>query len=191
MPIFAHIRRLTSYLRLPIFIKILNVLDLQFQGQRFELNTLTSAYVKSAWNALQSLSETLHSLYRHDGRYRSARCQAMSRGASLCHHLSPSYVKRRQSMSPPPFAKLCQEVPVYVTTFRQAMSRGASLCHHLSLSCVKRCQSMSRFLREMHALHSRQWHSSVCSCLCVCACLYVCVHSFERLIGGPHKNRFR
>ena len=37
---------LTRYLCLPIFIQILNVLDLQFLDQRFESNTLASANVK-------------------------------------------------------------------------------------------------------------------------------------------------
>ena len=41
--IFAHICMLTKYLRSPIFIQILNVLDLHFQDQIFESNTLASS----------------------------------------------------------------------------------------------------------------------------------------------------
>ena len=39
-----HIDKIAST---AIFIQILNILDLQFQGKNFELNTLASAYVKS------------------------------------------------------------------------------------------------------------------------------------------------
>ena len=76
---------LTRYIRFSIFIKFLDVFDLQFQGQRFESNTVASAYVKSAWNALQSFSETLHSHYRHDGRYQSPRYQAVLRVEESIH----------------------------------------------------------------------------------------------------------
>ena len=38
-PIFAYICRLTSYVFLPIFIQIFNVLDIHFKGQRFESST--------------------------------------------------------------------------------------------------------------------------------------------------------
>ena len=41
-PIYAIICMLTSYVRLPMFIQIVNVLDLHFQGDIFELNTLAS-----------------------------------------------------------------------------------------------------------------------------------------------------
>ena len=39
-PIFAHIFMLSWYVRRPNFVKIVNVLNLQFHGQRFESNTL-------------------------------------------------------------------------------------------------------------------------------------------------------
>ena len=41
----AHVRRLTKYVSLQIFIQIVNVLDLHFQDQRFESGTLASSYV--------------------------------------------------------------------------------------------------------------------------------------------------
>ena len=91
--ILAQICTLRSFLRLPICIQILNVLDLQFQGKRLESNTLASAYVKSAWIVLQSLSETPHSfsdLYRPDGRYQSPLCQGVSgvEEYTFCHDMS-------------------------------------------------------------------------------------------------------
>ena len=43
---FLHPCMLTRYLHLQIFIQILDVLDLHFQDQRFESNTLASSYVK-------------------------------------------------------------------------------------------------------------------------------------------------
>ena len=41
-PIFAHICKFSRCVRRPIFIKIFHVLDLHFQGQRFESSTLGS-----------------------------------------------------------------------------------------------------------------------------------------------------
>ena len=35
-PIFPHIYMLTSFLRLPVFVLVLNAIDLTFKGQRFE-----------------------------------------------------------------------------------------------------------------------------------------------------------
>ena len=43
----ARICMLTKYLRLSIFIEIVNVLGLNFKGQYFVSDTLTSTYVKS------------------------------------------------------------------------------------------------------------------------------------------------
>ena len=39
--------RLTGYVPLSIYIQIVNVIDLHFQGKRLESNTLASAYVQS------------------------------------------------------------------------------------------------------------------------------------------------
>ena len=44
-PIFANICKLTRYLRLPIFIPIVDVLDLPLKGQRFESSTLGNSNV--------------------------------------------------------------------------------------------------------------------------------------------------
>ena len=44
-PIFAYVWTLTRYVRVPIFIRIVDVLDFHFQGQRFELSTLENSYV--------------------------------------------------------------------------------------------------------------------------------------------------
>ena len=41
--IFAQICLLKGYVCLPMFIKIVNVLDFHFKGQRFESNILASA----------------------------------------------------------------------------------------------------------------------------------------------------
>ena len=57
-PIFAHVCMLTNSCHLAIFIKILNVLDLQFQGQIFQSNTLAYAYVKSSVKAAKRLPIT-------------------------------------------------------------------------------------------------------------------------------------
>ena len=43
MQVFAHIGMLTRYLRVPIFIQILNVLDLHLNGKKFESSTLGSS----------------------------------------------------------------------------------------------------------------------------------------------------
>ena len=44
-PIFAHVCRLTSYVRLQTFVNIANFLDFYFQSQRFESTTFGSSYV--------------------------------------------------------------------------------------------------------------------------------------------------
>ena len=57
--LFAGICKFTRFLRLPVFIQVVNVLNPYFRGQRVESNALASAYMKSARNALPSLLETL------------------------------------------------------------------------------------------------------------------------------------
>ena len=44
-PILANICTLIMYVRLPIFIRIINILDLHFKGQRFESSTLRRLHV--------------------------------------------------------------------------------------------------------------------------------------------------
>ena len=68
-PIFANACTLTMYIRLQIFIRILNVLDLHFKGKRFESNTLASSYVKILMRSI---------LCRQDGLYQSPRFQEVS-----------------------------------------------------------------------------------------------------------------
>ena len=53
-PVFAHVCRLSRFLRIPIFIEVLNALDLYFQGKRFESNTLASSYSKSDQREMRS-----------------------------------------------------------------------------------------------------------------------------------------
>ena len=45
VPILAHIYMLRKYVHSSIFIQVVNVLDLHFQGQRLESSTLRSLYV--------------------------------------------------------------------------------------------------------------------------------------------------
>ena len=93
-PTFAHLCTRTRYVRRLIFIQILNVLDLHFQGQRFESNTLASAWVKSM--VFVVTTETTRTVYTNrddvDG------CQDMSRGVMLGQGVS-GYVKGCQDMS--------------------------------------------------------------------------------------------
>ena len=44
-PILKHLCKLTRYIRQLTFIQMVNVLDLNFQDQRFKTNTLLSSYV--------------------------------------------------------------------------------------------------------------------------------------------------
>ena len=44
-PIFAYVCTLTGYIRLPIIIRILTVLDLHFQGKNFESNIYIGKFV--------------------------------------------------------------------------------------------------------------------------------------------------
>ena len=71
--IFARICRLTRYIHLAIFMQILNFLDFQFVGQRFELNTWASAYVKSI--GFVGTAETMRTDYS---------IVMMSRGVRIC-----------------------------------------------------------------------------------------------------------
>ena len=118
-PSFAYTCMLTSYVHLPIFIQILNILDLHFQGQRYESNTLVR------------YTEMHSSLYRHDGDgedklYQSPRCQGvsgveadynyrqyMSRGVSLDWILS-----KMQPIAFSPIAFGRVSVYVYVCPFK-------------------------------------------------------------------------
>ena len=98
MPIFAYICILTRYLCLPIFIKFLNVNDLQFQGQRFELNTLSSAYVKSI--VFVGTAQTTR---------RTIPITTMSKGVRLCQGVFLSEMKH-VAVSPITFVRACVRV---------------------------------------------------------------------------------
>ena len=83
---------LTKYVHLSIFIQILKVLDLHFQGLIFESSTLASSYLKCAWVLIHAvvaanytyrqdikgcqvtLTNNCSSVSGHGGLYPSPRC---------------------------------------------------------------------------------------------------------------------
>ena len=58
------------YVHLPIFIQIINVLDLHFQVERFKSNTLACSYMKCA--------EVFIKWYTHEGLYQASQYQRVS-----------------------------------------------------------------------------------------------------------------
>ena len=65
MPIFANICKLTSYIRQPIFIQIINVLDLFFKGKTFESSTLESLYAIISQMVTDGTNITIFSTESH------------------------------------------------------------------------------------------------------------------------------
>ena len=67
---FAHICMWKRYVHMPMFIQMVNVLDLHFQGQILESNTCASAYVK--WTLVRT-------------NYTTIPINKISRGIRLCN----------------------------------------------------------------------------------------------------------
>ena len=145
MTIFAHICTLTSYVRMPIFSQIVNVLELHFQGQRFEWKTF------QVHNALESSGIYVRPRRIGCGRYQSPRFQGVS-GMEV-DYISPRYVK---------------DYSLILSEMQRLHSRlmHSSECVSVCVCCVEVCISLC--VRVLVSV-------CVCVCVCLSLCVCVCV----------------